>query len=60
MRTMPLSDVSVLRLFFCLRVFLFLDGTGLLAPQQGEDMAILLRRGEACLARHGLREYFIK
>ena len=52
MRTMPLSDVSVLRLFFCLRVFLFLDETGLLAPQQGEDMAILLR--------YGLREYVIK
>ena len=42
-RTMPLSDVSLLRFVFCLRVFLFLDETGLLAPQQGEAIAILLR-----------------
>ena len=46
---MPLSEVSLLRLFFCLRVFLFFVETGLLAPQQGEDIAILLR--------NGLREY---
>ena len=49
-RIISLSDVSLLRLFFCLRVFLFLKETGLLAPQQGEDIAILLR--------YGLREYF--
>ena len=54
-----MRDVSLLRRVFCLRVFLFLDETGLLAPQQGEDIVFLLRRGEACLARHGLREYGI-
>lgn len=40
---MFLRVVSLLRLFFCLRVFLFLDEAGLLAPQQGEDIGILLR-----------------
>ena len=40
---MPLSEVSLLRFVFCLRVFLFFVETGLLAPQQGEDIAILLR-----------------
>ncbi len=40
---MPLREVSLLRLFFCLRVFLRLDETGLLAPQQGEDIVFLLK-----------------
>ena len=40
---MFLRAVSLLRFVFCLRVFLFLYETGLLAPQQGEDIVILLR-----------------
>ena len=45
-RIMPLSEESLLRLIFFSRDFFLLEAVGLLAPQHGEAMGILLKMGD--------------